>query len=71
MMNISLVIPLFNEEESLSELCTQIYKVMEQNNFSYEVILIDDCSDDNPNAFVTLIEIIWPPLPEGIVNHPP
>ena len=28
MMNISLVIPLFNEEESLSELCTQIDKVM-------------------------------------------
>jgi glycosyltransferase involved in cell wall biosynthesis len=45
-MNISLVIPLFNEEESLSELCTQIDNVMKQNNFSYEVILIDDGSKD-------------------------
>jgi len=46
MMNISLVIPLFNEEESLSELCTQIDNVMRQNNFTYEVILIDDGSKD-------------------------
>ena len=41
-MNISLVIPLFNEEESLQELCALIEKVMQENNFSYEVILIDD-----------------------------
>ena len=46
MMNISLVIPLFNEEESLQELCTLIDKVMQENNFSYEVILIDDGSKD-------------------------
>ena len=38
MMNISLVIPLFNEEESLSELCAQIDNVMEQNNFTYEEV---------------------------------
>ena len=46
MMNISLVIPLFNEEESLQELCALIDKVMQENNFSYEVILIDDGSKD-------------------------
>ena len=46
MINISLVIPLFNEEESLSELCTQIDDVMTENNFTYEVILIDDGSKD-------------------------
>ena len=45
-MNISVVIPLFNEEESLQELCTLIDKVMQENNFSYEVILIDDGSND-------------------------
>lgn len=46
-MNASIIIPLFNEEESLQELCTLIDKVMQENNFSYEVILIDDGSKDN------------------------
>lgn len=46
-MNISIVIPLLNEEESLPELCTWIEQVMRDNNFSYEVILIDDGSKDN------------------------
>ncbi len=45
-MNISIVIPLFNEEESLPELCSWIDKVMKANNFSYEVLLIDDGSKD-------------------------
>lgn len=45
-MNLSLVIPLFNEEESLPELVSWIKKVMNENNFSYEVILIDDGSSD-------------------------
>ncbi len=46
-MDISVVIPLFNEEESLPELCLWIMKVMIDNNFSYEIILIDDGSTDN------------------------
>ena len=46
-MNISLVIPLLNEEESLSELFSWIEKVMTENNFSYEVIAVDDGSRDN------------------------
>ena len=45
-MDISVVIPLFNEEESLSELCSWIDKVMKENNFSYEVLLMDDGSKD-------------------------
>ena len=45
-MNISVVIPLFNEEESLSELCSWIEKVMKDNNLSYEIFLIDDGSKD-------------------------
>ena len=45
-MNISVVIPLLNEEESLPELCAWIDKVMQKNNFSYEVLLIDDGSKD-------------------------
>ena len=46
-MDISIVVPLFNEEESLPELCSWIDKVMKENNFSYEVLLIDDGSKDN------------------------
>jgi glycosyltransferase involved in cell wall biosynthesis len=46
LMNISVVIPLLNEEESLPELCEWLEKVMIQNSFSYEIILIDDGSKD-------------------------
>ena len=45
-MDISVVIPLFNEEESLPELCSWIDKVMIEHNFSYEVLLMDDGSKD-------------------------
>jgi glycosyltransferase involved in cell wall biosynthesis len=46
MIDISIVIPLFNEDESLGELHLWIRKVMNSNNFSYEVIYIDDGSND-------------------------
>lgn len=46
-MNISVVIPLLNEQESLSELHDWIAKVMQSNHFSYEIIFIDDGSTDN------------------------
>lgn len=46
-MDISLVIPLLNEEESLPELSAWIEKVMTENNYSYEIIYIDDGSTDN------------------------
>lgn len=45
-MDISVVVPLLNEEESLPELVEWIDKVMVANHFSYEVILIDDGSSD-------------------------
>uniref|UniRef100_UPI0032166A18 glycosyltransferase family 2 protein n=1 Tax=uncultured Draconibacterium sp. TaxID=1573823 RepID=UPI0032166A18 len=46
-MDISVVVPLFNEEDSIPELTTWIKKVMEKNNFSYEIMMIDDGSRDN------------------------
>ena len=46
-MNISVVVPLLNEAESLPELCKWVDKVMKENNFTYELILIDDGSKDN------------------------
>ena len=45
-MDISIVIPLLNEEESLQELHDWIAKVMQSNRFSYEILFIDDGSDD-------------------------
>lgn len=45
-MQISLVIPLLNEEESLPELTAWITRVMNEHGFSYEVLLIDDGSKD-------------------------
>jgi len=45
-IDISIVVPLYNEEESLQELTQWIAQVMEENNFSYEVVLVDDGSKD-------------------------
>ena len=45
-MDISVVIPLYNEEESLPELFAWIQQVMTQNGFSYEVIFVNDGSTD-------------------------
>ena len=45
--DISIVVPLFNEDESLKELETWIVKVMEEHNFSYEIVFVDDGSKDN------------------------
>lgn len=47
MKDISVVIPLLNEEESLPELHRWIVEVMKKNNFTYEVLFIDDGSRDN------------------------
>ncbi len=46
-MDISVVVPLFNEEESLPHLAEWIERVMNENNFSYEILMIDDGSKDN------------------------
>ena len=46
-MDISVVIPLYNEEESLRELNDWIFKVMKENGFSFEIIYVDDGSTDN------------------------
>ena len=45
-MDISVVVPLLNESESLPELTNWISRVMEANGFSYEIILVDDGSND-------------------------
>lgn len=46
-MDVSIVVPLYNEDESLPELCAWIERVVTENGLSYEVILIDDGSTDD------------------------
>ncbi len=46
-MDISIVVPLYNEEDSIYELASWIDKVLTESNLSYELILIDDGSSDN------------------------
>ncbi len=54
-MDLSIIIPLIDEAESLPELTTWIEKVMLENNFSYEIIMVDDGSkDDSWNVIETL-----------------
>ena len=54
-MQISIVIPLLNEQESLKELHDWIVQVMQSNHFSYEIILIDDGSTDA--SWETILEL--------------
>ena len=51
-MDISVVIPLFNEEESLPELSEWISRVMSENGFTYEILFIDDGSTDNSKKVI-------------------
>jgi glycosyltransferase involved in cell wall biosynthesis len=46
-MQISIVVPLFNEDESLPELCAWVDRVCKSHNYSYEMIMVDDGSTDN------------------------
>ncbi len=50
---VSIVIPLLNEEESLPELYAWIKRVVDANNLSYEVLMIDDGSTDNSWEVIT------------------
>lgn len=59
-LDISVVIPLFNEDESLPELTDWIRRVMQANRYSYEIILIDDGSKDRS----------WRVIEELAENHP-
>jgi len=54
-MNLSIIIPLFNEQESLSELHEWIVRVMKANQFTYEIIFIDDGSKDESWAMIESI----------------
>jgi glycosyltransferase involved in cell wall biosynthesis len=64
-MDISVIVPLYNEEESLPELEAWIRRVANENNYTYEIIMIDDGSSDNSWAIVQQLHILNP-LVKGI-----
>ena len=61
-MQISVVIPLFNEAESLPELMQWIDRVMQTHNYSYEVIMVDDGSKDNSWNTIQTLRANYPSL---------
>ena len=61
-MDISVVVPLYNEEESLPELVAWIDRVAQENKLSYEVIMVDDGSSDNSWAVVEQLKERYPAI---------
>lgn len=61
-LDISVVVPLYNEEESLPELVAWIDRVATENHLSYEVIMIDDGSTDGSWAVVEQLKKSYPAL---------
>ena len=59
-MDISVIIPLFNEEESLPELHAWIRRVMQEHGFSYEVIFVDDGSTDTSWSVIDNLQHQYP-----------
>lgn len=59
-MNISVIVPLYNEEESLPELMNWIDRVMTTNQFSYEVIFVNDGSTDRSWEVITALQQKYP-----------
>ena len=56
-VDISIVIPLLNEDESLKELTDWIGKVMHDNNFKYEIIYVDDGSTDDSWGIIESLKV--------------
>ena len=50
--DLSLILPCYNEASHLSDSLLRITKVLDNTRFSYEIILIDDCSDDNTLSII-------------------
>ena len=59
-MNISVVVPLYNESESIAELVTSIERVMNERRYSYEIIMVDDGSNDSS----------WTKIEQAAQNNP-
>ena len=75
-LDISVVVPLYNEEESLPELTAWIDRVARENGLSYEIVFVDDGSANMVNLAIRLtvalifaprfgIEFVWLAVPAG------
>lgn len=65
-MDISIIVPLYNEAESLPELNEWINRVMVENNFSYEIIFVNDGSTDNSWEVIEELKTKFPTIVNGI-----
>jgi glycosyltransferase involved in cell wall biosynthesis len=61
-MDVSIVVPLFNEEESLPELCEWINRVLTSGKLSYELILVDDGSNDGSWEQIETLKSTYPQI---------
>ncbi len=61
-MDVSIVVPLFNEEESLPELCDWINRVLSSHKLSYELILVDDGSNDKSWEQIGILKASFPQI---------
>ena len=61
-LDISVVVPLYNEEESLGELAAWIDRVAKTESLSYEIVMIDDGSNDNSWAEVERLKTLYPTI---------
>lgn len=62
MLQLSIVVPLYNEAESLPELCSWIDRVMKENAFSYEMIFVNDGSNDHSWEVLKQLSTSYPTL---------
>ena len=63
-LNISVVVPLFNEEESIKELFLWIKRVMDEHQFTYEVLFINDGSTDRSWTVLPSLKNYIPHIPK-------
>ena len=67
-MDISVIVPLYNEAESLPKLYEWIAKVMKENKFSYEVIFVNDGSTDESWEVISQLKEESKKAKEGVVR---
>ena len=65
-MDISIIVPLYNEDESLNELYSWIERVMNENKFSYEILFINDGSTDNSWNVIEQLKAAHPDIVKAI-----
>lgn len=68
-MDISIIVPLYNEEESLPELYAWIERVMKANNFTYEVIFVNDGSTDGSWRIIEVESTVLKALFQIQIEH--